>query len=372
MIRRSRGSLTLLAVSFLVVACRAGGPTGSIAPSSVAALATPSASSTPVAAATPTPVCAHRPPPSWVTAASNPKDGVPDPAGRIFFGQVERVDDLLGQIVAPLFAIDADGSDLVQVLDCEMERPRVSPDGSRLAFSIVMSDGTWQVATSAVDGSELRVLTKTAGAAETPDWAPDGASLIYSYSPNRCALPTCVEDGSFHQTLWRMNVDGSDPTLIGDPKTYDWESRLSPDWRRVVIGRIRPDSDRNAIIVRDLATGKERSATPNTTDLEHPDWSPDGRWIVYNTLKSPDGRDLQSIERVSSEDPTAKPVVLAGDFGHAAYKPAYSPDGARIVFGCDGSVCLMDADGSHRETLRGVGGVELNHFAWGVTPKAAP
>ncbi len=139
-----------------------------------------SPSVSPVAEAAAAPKCANRPPPAWVTQRSNPNDGVADPAGRIVFGQVAFVHELLGPIAAPLFAMDADGSDLVQILDCEVSWPSISPDGSRLTLSVMMDDGTKQVATSAPDGSDLRILTTTAGYADTPAWAPDGTWLIYA------------------------------------------------------------------------------------------------------------------------------------------------------------------------------------------------
>ena len=65
------------------------------------------------------------------------------------------------------------------------------------------------------------------------------------------------------------------------------------------------------------------------------------------------------------------PRTLYGDDSHTGFKPAYSLDGSRIVFGCDGNLCLMNADGSKVVTLVGPVGFELNHFAWGATPKAA-
>ena len=178
---RPRGFLILLvATSLLAAACSAAGPTGSVAPSPTAvptASPPPSrAPATPVAEAAPVPVCNGRKPPR-VEAANSAKDG-PDPAGRIVFGQVSRA-DVYSQVVDPLFAIDPDGSDLVQILSCEVERPRISHDGTRLAFSIYMSDGTWQVATSAIDGSALHLLTSTSGWASMPDWAPDDAWLTY-------------------------------------------------------------------------------------------------------------------------------------------------------------------------------------------------
>ena len=88
------------------------------------------AASTPVPA-TPSaialaPNCRNGLPPPQIVQAQHADDGVPDPAGRIVFGRLTRVDDGLGQLVS-INAIDPDGSDLTQVLDCETERPRLLP-----------------------------------------------------------------------------------------------------------------------------------------------------------------------------------------------------------------------------------------------------
>jgi hypothetical protein len=98
----------------------------------------------------PAPICGHgTQAPIAPTAAA---DGSPDPAGRIVFGRLSRVDDIRDQLVA-LYAIDPDGTDLVPLLDCEVARPRFSADGSRLALGIAMDDGTMQVATMPSTGA---------------------------------------------------------------------------------------------------------------------------------------------------------------------------------------------------------------------------
>jgi len=370
-------TMTLAAVA--LAACSATSPAlptpsvqVSVAPASPAPTTTPIASVSPVAEVAPAPKCANRPPPAWVTGASDPNDGVPDPAGRIVFGQVAYNDQMMGPIAAPLFAMDADGSDLVQILDCEVSWPRLSPDGGRLALSVMMDDGTQQIATSAPDGSDLRILTSTAGYADTPDWAPDGTWLIYANSTGHCvSYPACTDDGTTRPTLWRIDADGSGERPIGDPAAIDTEPHLSPDGQEVVYDHLEPNAPFFAFMIRNLATDTVRRVFTEDRDLEHPSWSPDGRAIIYNTLSGPDGRFLEQIQQVPADDPTATPEILYGDASHTGYKPTYSPDGSGIVFGCDGNICRMDADGSNVVVLIGdVPGQELNYPVWGATPTA--
>lgn len=339
---------------------------GTVSPSIVApqpSIVAPS----PVAPARAEPVCADGAPPAAIAQAHHAKDGLPDPSGRIVFGRLTRVDDGLGQLVS-INGIDPDGSDLAQILDCETERPRFSHDGARLVFSIAMSDGMFQVATSSVDGSNLQVIpSSTPGWADTVDWTADDSSFIYAFGDDMCVSDSmpCVLNSTWSEQLWQMDADGSSQRLIGNPDTLDWEPRVSPDGSEVVFNRWTDNTASEfSIWIRDLDTGEERQVRDRTNKPEHPDWSPDGEWIIYNTFAN-DGA-LEQIERIRADDPHAKPEVLYQDHG---YKAAYSPDGSRIVFGCNGRLCVMNADGSDVRVLYEEQGVEINHFAWGVVPK---
>lgn len=295
-------------------------------------------------------------------------DGVPDPAGRIAYGVVTSNDPLFGPI-ASLYAVDPDGSDRVLLLDCDTIRPSWSPDGSRLAFTLRMADGSWQVATMAADGSDLQVVTSGPGIHEIPSWAPDGSWLAYDFSPLQD-----LEDPAFRTTIWRIGADGSDPALLGDPEAFDTEPRMSPDGTRVAFVRWYPDDGwTNRVILRDIETGEERPLTSQARSFEHPEWSPEGRWIILNT---PDGEVegiAPSVLRFDADDPAAEPVVLVtGTSSSGGVKPMYSPDGARIAFVCvtptrtpDG-LCVMDADGSDVEVVVDDPNENENHPAWGV------
>lgn len=315
------------------------------------------------------PVCTHGEPPTWVTDASHPNDGVPDPEGRLVFGLFLREDELLGQLVT-LFAIDPDGSDLVQLLDCEAARPRFSPDGTRLALAIATDDGHIQIATMAPDGSDLHILTST-GYSETPDWSPDGSWLVFAHT--ECPDAECLASGRYRESLWRMDVDGSDQRQIGEPDTWDWEPRVSPDGREVLFNRTDMPNDMwYTLMIRNLGTGEERVVTANDREPEHPEWTRDGRSVIYNTLHRAGETGLfEQIEQVPADDATATPVVLyASDpsLPRLGYKPTFSPDGRDIAFICEGALCRMDADGSNVKQVFIVPGVELNHVAWGVSP----
>jgi Tol biopolymer transport system component len=331
---------------------------------SLAATVAPAPSETQEAQARP--LCSDRPEPAWLHDLAQNADGVADPAGRIAFGPVSRYTEV-AQILGGLYVIDADGTDAARVLSCQLERPRFSPDGSRLAFSIFMSDGSIQVATIGVDGTDLKILTATAGYAQWPDWTPDGTVLFFGQSAEQCDV--ALDCSNVHFALWQMNSDGSGKRQIGNPQKQYSEGRLSADGAEYVFDRYDPDLGVQGFWIRNLATEEERRVTTtNTGDITHPDWSRDGRLIVYNTNQPGASGPDEQIETVPADDPDASPTVIHGDTEENSFKPAYSPDGARIVFGCGLHICLMDADGSNVEVLVDVPDLELNHPAWGVAP----
>jgi Tol biopolymer transport system component len=170
------------------------------------------------------------------------------------------------------------------------------------------------------------------------------------------------------------NADGSDPTIIGDPDAFDVEPKVSPDGTSVLFVRLAfpGDQQRQTLMIRDLATGTERVIDATGTAVEHPAWSPDGRWIAYD-INPNYGAAVPNdqVMRIAA-DGSGKPTVLFEATAESGgFKPNYSPDGSRIVFGCfhmsaeKDVACLMDADGSNVSVLVDDPNVHENHFAWG-------
>jgi Tol biopolymer transport system component len=102
-----------------------------------------------------------------------------------------------------------------------------------------------------------------------------------------------------------------------------------------------------------------RQVTQSTEDGE-PHWSPDGRWIAYETDSSDE--DLVSIVH---DDGTGNRVVGHGSrFGNSLVSPSpWSPDGRELAWSGCGGLCLLDL-ASGRQRSVGLGDGVPDGFAW--------
>jgi Tol biopolymer transport system component len=159
------------------------------------------------------------------------------------------------------------------------------------------------------------------------------------------------------------------------PPGFDTEPKYSPNGRWIVFARLREDvaEDEAAVFITGAAGGRVRQLTPWHAVIEHPTWSPDSRWIAFNT---PEGT-IEAIRPDGSERHTILPA-LEGRGGH---KPWFSPDGTRILFMCenqglteevpadyDEDICVMNADGSHIVDLTNTPGKFENFPSWAPAP----
>jgi len=163
-------------------------------------------------------------------------------------------------------------------------------------------------------------------------WSPDGRELVYS----------------MQGTLWRQRIGTSEATQITDtPGGYDYEPDWSPDGRWIVF--VRYDGRAMGLRVLDLESGTDSALVENGAVNVDPRWSPDGsriayvstafegRWHIYlQTIKDglpartrPAGSPLGPV-RLSADHDSGLPRYYYSKYDHYL-SPTWSPDGTSLI-----------------------------------------
>jgi TolB protein len=297
--------------------------------------------------------------------------------GRIAFRRFLNEDKTWGAV----FTIRPDGTGERQVthpLKGFVDRnPDISPDGKVIAFEregvdCAVNCAYDEIFTVHVNGTHLRRLTRnrvgqscgSGGSCNgSPAWSPDGRRIAFQ----RASGPV-VNDLIQNAGLAIMNADGSGIhriTQLRAPATgEDSDPQFSPDGRQIVFQRRNVRSalpvDGVALWILDLATGRERRITPYPMRAgDTPDWSPDGRRILFhdNLDNAPDVSPNLFTVRPDGTGLTQLTFASGGDPQYLG--SSYSPDGHKIAVGrrpetggVNADVMIMNVDGTgiHRLT----------------------
>ncbi len=145
--------------------------------------------------------------------------------------------------------------------------------------------------------------------------------------------------------VWTVDSDGANITPVTP-------AGMSPQWlpggRGIVYSVL--DGGRNPILVKDLATGGQRTVVAGS-GVEHmtPAVSPDGRLLVY-ARGTDAGTDLVALPLGGGE---GRRITVGR--GRASTQPTFSPDGSRLAYMSDRSghpeVYIADVDGANAELL---------------------
>ena len=213
--------------------------------------------------------------------------------------------------------------------------PSLSPDGKRMVYLTVVA-GVQQLFTAAVDGSDVRQVTRDAFDHEDPAWSPDGRKIAY------------VSDADGGQVISMMNPDGTGVEALSPRAAHAIHPSWAPDSASVLYCTTddldpprKNESEIYRVDVSTRAIARVIGGGINT----FPVMSPDGRRIAFRKII--DGTNSEVF--VAGAD-GSNPRNLTHDPAFDGW-PAWSPDGTRIAFasnrGGNQQIYVMDADGAN-------------------------
>ena len=287
--------------------------------------------------------------------------------------------------------------------------PRLSPDGTRVAYVVTRLDkaaddyrsAVWLVPTA---GGEPRQLTAGNARDSAPRWSPNGRQIAFVSSrpphlpvappaekpPAGGAPPKAKAEPKPSPQVWVVPVDGGEARQLTNQPDGASAPAWSPDGQTIAFLSAAADpgaSDQPAYADERVITalryrhdghgfaagkhaqlwtvpaagGEATQLTEGDVDVDQPAWSPDGASVAFVGNRTPDrGRNgVVAVYRVAVADRRVSPVAeLDAEFS----APAWSPDGTQIAMlghlvGFDGGrnsrVWLVPAAGGEPRDLTG-------------------
>lgn len=230
--------------------------------------------------------------------------------------------------------------------------PRISPDGTRLAFSSITKSG-WEILMYSMDLNRLVSFPRFGGSNFSPAWSGDGTKLAFSSS--RSGDPE----------IYVVDQSGTNLKRITSSKGPD----VSPVWNRKTNAQIAWVSGRTGLpqVYTMEADGTNVQRLTDQGYAVSPSWSPNGQflalaWTRHYGPGAPGSEDLYLMDVASKQW-----VQLTHDGGRNDF-PSWSPDGRHIVFQSSRSgseqIWSMLADGSNVKQLTFSGKNTQPNWSW--------
>jgi dipeptidyl aminopeptidase/acylaminoacyl peptidase len=192
--------------------------------------------------------------------------------------------------------------------------PRWSPDGKRLAYASSAEGNSSQLYVRWMDSGQTARITGLADSPQGISWSPDGQRIAYV-----------------------MNVPDEGPQLgkaPAKPEGAEWAKPLEVidkvTYRTDGGGYVKPGFDH--IFVVDALGGAPRQLTFGAYHDGNPEWTPDGRAILFSAVRKADWEMIANDSEVYRLDVASGSISTLTDRRGPDAAPVASPDGRLIAY----------------------------------------
>ncbi|HXJ63688.1 MAG TPA: protein kinase, partial [Actinomycetota bacterium] len=245
--------------------------------------------------------------------------------------------------VAQIFAMDRDGSNQARISIGSVDQtgPSFSPDCSQVVFSQT-KNGNKDVYVMNSDGTDAKAITHDPAEDGGAEWSPTAQRLVW------------VSKQHGNPDVYTMNPDGTDKVRLTTDPGFDGFPAWSADGTKITWSS-QEAGDLHIFVMNADGSGKRQVTRDPSAGDKDPALTPDGKEIAFTSTAADGSRQIFVIGIDGSGRRQLTGAGAAAGGGGDNEQPEYSPDGRRIVFTSDRDgnreIYAMDADGSNQHRL---------------------
>ena len=175
-----------------------------------------------------------------------------------------------------IYLMDSNGKNLIRLTDGAWnQNPAWSPNGRQIAFESTAGESNLDIYVIGTDGRHQTRLTGAPRSNAMPTWSPDACRIAYSsWLGGRAEIYVMDADGENQKRLTHNLVNERELSWSPDGSEIAFASW---DGEGTVISVIGADGENR----KNLTEGIRKGFSVHDSS---PAWSPDGRWIAYDSM----------------------------------------------------------------------------------------